>query len=94
MRSPCCLCVFVAPLLAVECLDQFLCNLVTTPISTAYLTNPSQQSVCLYMYSPTVAKQQVGKNVTVALNRHIKIEELFHTYISMRAMLYQRKVGD
>jgi hypothetical protein len=38
------------------------------PISTAHFINPSHQSVCLYVYPPNVARQGLGKNVTVATN--------------------------
>jgi hypothetical protein len=41
------------------------------PISTAYLINP-HQSVCLYVY---VARQQLGKIVTDAMNTHTAIED-------------------
>jgi hypothetical protein len=33
------------------------------PISTAYFINPSHQSVCLYVYSPIVARQRLGKTL-------------------------------
>jgi hypothetical protein len=34
-----------------------------------YFTNPSLQSVCLYMYvTHIVARQRLGKNVTAAMN--------------------------
>jgi hypothetical protein len=32
------------------------------PISTAYLKNPSNQSVCLYVYPPIVPRQRLSKN--------------------------------
>jgi hypothetical protein len=38
------------------------------PISTAYLTNPSKQSVCLYVYSPIVDRQRLSKHVLAAMN--------------------------
>jgi hypothetical protein len=44
------------------------------PISTAYLINLCHQSVCLYVYSPIVAMQRLGKNVTAAMNTHATIE--------------------
>jgi hypothetical protein len=37
------------------------------PTSMAYFINPSHQSVCLYVYTPTVARQQFGKNITTAI---------------------------
>jgi hypothetical protein len=33
-------------------------------------------SVCLYVYSPVVARQRLGKNVTAAVNTHATTEEL------------------
>jgi hypothetical protein len=37
-------------------------------ISTAYLLNPSRQSVCLYVYPLIVARQRLGRNVIAATN--------------------------
>jgi hypothetical protein len=37
-------------------------------ISTAYFINPSHQSVCLYVYPSTFARQGLSKNVTAATN--------------------------
>jgi hypothetical protein len=34
------------------------------PISVAYFINPSDHSVCLYVYLPIVARQRLDKNVT------------------------------
>jgi hypothetical protein len=64
------------------------------PISTAYFINPSHQSVCLYEYPTLVARQQLGKNVTAAMNTQGTIGELLNTSFSMRSVSYQRKVGD
>jgi hypothetical protein len=50
------------------------------PISTAYFINPSDQSVCLYVYPPIVAMQRLGKNITAATNAHV-IEELLDTFL-------------
>jgi hypothetical protein len=36
--------------------------LILDPISAAYFINPSHQSVCLYVYPPTVASQRFGKH--------------------------------
>jgi hypothetical protein len=38
------------------------------PISMAYFINPSHQSVCLYVYPPIIARQQLGKNISRAMN--------------------------
>jgi hypothetical protein len=43
------------------------------PISTTYFRNPSQQSVCLYVYRPFVARQRLHKNVTAGTNIHATI---------------------
>jgi hypothetical protein len=64
------------------------------PISTAYVINPSHQSVCLYVYPSIVARQRFGKNVTAATNTHATIGELLVASFSMRYGSYQRKVGD
>jgi hypothetical protein len=45
------------------------------PISMIYFINPSHQSVCLHLHSPTVVMQRLGKNVTAATNTHA-VEEL------------------
>jgi hypothetical protein len=37
-------------------------------ISAAFFINPTHQSVCLYVYPPIVARQQLGKSITVAMN--------------------------
>jgi hypothetical protein len=64
------------------------------PISTAYLINPSDQYVCLYVYPSIVARQRLGKNVTVGTNTHAIIEELLATSFSMWSVSYQKKVGN
>jgi hypothetical protein len=66
--------------------------MASEPISAAYLINPSHQSVCLYVYPPIVARQQLGKNVTAAT--HATIEEFLDASFSMRPVLYQKKIGD
>jgi hypothetical protein len=63
------------------------------PISAVYFINPSHQSVCLYMYSPIVARQRLGKDVTAARNTHAVIEELLEVSFFMRHVSYQREVG-
>jgi hypothetical protein len=55
------------------------------PISTAYFINPSHhQSICLYVYSPIVARQRLGKRVSAATNIHATTEELLHALFYMR----------
>jgi hypothetical protein len=52
--------------------------------------DPSRQSLCLYVYPPTVASQRLGKNVTAAMNTHATTEML-DTSFSMRSVPYERK---
>jgi hypothetical protein len=84
MRSPCCLCFCVSPRLL---------NAWTNLYETAYLINASHQSVCLYLYTPIVARQRQGKNVTPVTNTHATIE-LLDASFNMWSVSYQRKVGD
>jgi hypothetical protein len=75
------------------------CIMAPEPISTAYFMNPSHQSVCLYLYPPLVARQQLGKKVKAETNTHATIEELVDSdgldaSFSMQSVSYQRKVGD
>jgi hypothetical protein len=62
------------------------------PISMAYFINPSHQFV--YVYPPITARQQLGKNVTVATYTYRVIEELLDALFSMWSVSYQREVGD
>jgi hypothetical protein len=59
------------------------------PISTTRLINHSCQSLCLFEYTPVVARQRLGKNFTPAM-----INELTEAYFSMRSESYQIEVGD
>jgi hypothetical protein len=66
MRSP--WPVSLSPLFASDCLNHFLWNLVCvsyhlSKISAAYLINLSNQSLCLYVYAPLVARQRLGKKL-------------------------------
>jgi hypothetical protein len=63
------------------------------PILTAYFTNLSHQSVCLYLYLHIVARQRLSINVTVTMNTNGVIEELLDASFSMRSESYKRKVG-
>jgi hypothetical protein len=81
-------------LLTFECLMKVgMYIMAREPISTAYLINPSNQSVCLNMYPAIVARQWLGKNVTAATNTHATIEELLVASFSMWAVSYRGKVG-
>jgi hypothetical protein len=61
------------------------------PISTALLKNPSHQSVCLYVYPPSVARQRLGRNVTAVTTAHATIEELLDASFSVWPVSYQGK---
>jgi hypothetical protein len=63
------------------------------PISAAYFINAAHQSLCLYVYIPNFARQQLGKYVTAATNTHATIEKLLDTSFSMQSVSYQRKVS-
>jgi hypothetical protein len=65
--------------------------MVPDPIPTAYFINISHQSVCPYMYSPLVARQRLGKNVTAATNTQAAIEELLDASFYMLSVSYQGK---
>jgi hypothetical protein len=45
--------------------------MVLEPISTAQLKNSSHQSVCLYVYSPIVARQRIGKNSLIVARQRL-----------------------
>jgi hypothetical protein len=84
------------PAATLECLNQpvfvklGVYIMPPEPISTAYLINPSHQSVCI---SPIVARQQLGKNFTAATNTRATMEELLVASFSKLSVSYQRKVG-
>jgi hypothetical protein len=77
--------------------------MASEPMTTSYFINPSHQSVCLYVYptivagqridknSPIVARQRLGKIVTMATNTHATTEELMAAS-SVWPMSYQKKV--
>jgi hypothetical protein len=43
------------------------------PISTTHFINPCHQPVHLYVYTPIVARQRLGKHVTATTNTHSTI---------------------
>jgi hypothetical protein len=57
------------------------------PISTVYVTNPSHQSLSLYVYPPIVARQRFGKHVPAATNTHATIQELLALNIALDVSL-------
>jgi hypothetical protein len=46
------------------------------------------------VFPPIVARERLGKNVTVAMNIHARIEELLDALFSEQPMSYERKVDD
>jgi hypothetical protein len=58
------------------------------PIITAYLVNPSHQSVCLFVHLLIVARQRLDKNVTAAINTCAATEKLWLASFSMRFKSY------
>jgi hypothetical protein len=38
------------------------------PIATAYIINPSHQSVCLYVYAHIIVRQRLAKHIPVETN--------------------------
>jgi hypothetical protein len=71
MRSPCCLCVYVSPLLTFESMNQYLWNL----ICISWHLSKSHASVCVSIcVFPIVTRKWLGKNVTAAKNTHATIE--------------------
>jgi hypothetical protein len=58
------------------------------PISTAYIINPSHQSLCLYVYPLIVARQQLGINFFVlSQSRH-------HNYQNLKTKLNSELLYD
>jgi hypothetical protein len=72
----------------------FMKVMVSEPISTAYFLNRPRQSVCLYVYPPIFARQQLGENVTETMNTHGRVEEPLNASFSVQPVSYERKVGD
>jgi hypothetical protein len=62
------------------------------PISTVYFINPSHQSVCLYAYTPIVAREWLGKNITAATNIHTTVEEMLDASLCVHSVSYHRGV--
>jgi hypothetical protein len=56
------------------------------PISAVYFINSSHESVCLYVYLPVVARQQLGKNFATVTNTHATIEELMDVSFYMQSV--------
>jgi hypothetical protein len=84
MRSPSYLCVCESPPINYWMPELDMYIMTPEPISMAYFINPSHQSVNPHI----VARQQFSKNVTVATNTHMTIEELLDTSFSMQFMSY------
>jgi hypothetical protein len=58
---------------------------------STYFINPPI-SLCVCMCIHIVARQQLGKNITVATNTHAEIGEFLDAYFSMQSVSYQRRV--
>jgi hypothetical protein len=56
--------------LTFECLKLGMYSMAFELISAVYFINPTHQSVCLYVYPSTFARQGLSKNVTAAMNTH------------------------
>jgi hypothetical protein len=73
-------------------------NMAPEPTSKMNFVNPSHRSVCLNVYLPVVATQQLVENVTAVMYIHIciyaAIEGFLNPSSSMRSVSYQRKIGD
>jgi hypothetical protein len=67
-------------------------HMETEPISAVYFIHSFHRSVCLYVYSPIVARQRLRKIVTAARNMHAT-EELLKASFSRRPVSCQLK-GD
>jgi hypothetical protein len=103
MRSRCCVCAclcippvnFWMPEPIFMKLGTYVYVTALNPVSTAWLKNPSHQSVCLYVYPlivarqrlgknhPIVARQRLGSNVIAVTNTRATTEELLDASVSM-----------
>jgi hypothetical protein len=72
-----------------QSLRNLVCSIMTPePISKAYFTKLSHQSVRINVYAPIVARQRLDKNISAATNiSYSKI--LLDASFSMRSMSYQ-----
>jgi hypothetical protein len=61
--------------------------MASEPVSTACYISPSHQ----FVYPPIVARQQLSKNVTAAMNTHGKIKDLLNASFSMISVSCQGK---
>jgi hypothetical protein len=59
------------PPIKFECLNQSLRIMASEPISTVYLTSPSYQSVCLYVYFPVLLLHNCSINTFPRQRRSI-----------------------
>jgi hypothetical protein len=62
--------------------------MVTEPISTAYVINPSHQFLCLYVHPNIVARQRLGNR------KHATMEVLLEASLSLLPVSNQWRVGD
>jgi hypothetical protein len=62
-----------------------ICSLLSSRRLSSLCANVS-------VYPPIIARQRLGKNVTVATNTHTKIEELLDVSLYMWSISYQTQV--
>jgi hypothetical protein len=78
MRSAFCLCIllvnFWIPGPIFVKLGMYTSIVASEPISTAHFMNLSHQSLCLYVYPPSIARQRLCNNVIEATNTHAEVE--------------------
>jgi hypothetical protein len=85
MRSRCCLCVCVSPIVARQLkLRGF------GPLAN-YADRATAARQRLGKNSPVVARQRLGRNVSAVTNTHATIEELLDASFSMWRVSYQGK---
>jgi hypothetical protein len=97
MQSPCYLYFCLSPINFLKAEPIFIqlgmYIVAPEPISTAHFINPSHQSVCLYVYLPTVAWQRLDKIFSASMNKQATLKELLNTSFCARSMQYEGKYG-
>jgi hypothetical protein len=94
MPSPCCLGLcnlhinFLMPKPVSMKIDMYI--MTPEPNLKVCFINFSHQSMCLYVYAPSVAKQLLDKNFKAAKNIHATMEELLDEPFSMLSFSCQR----
>jgi hypothetical protein len=65
----------------------------TEPISSAYFINLLHHSVCLRMYSPTIVRQTLCKNVTAATNTRNNNRRIVGLVVSYEVRFISKESG-